>query len=323
MGHRSPLKLRDIYLDIANSYDKTLSGYCQYQDLYYSMNRQMVSECLVMKMWAYVWVSMYVCEGERDRERETERLSHPIDYTCTRSCVWACVCVRVCVRVRVCVCVCVCEMCTFNINIISLPLSLWLFLSGCLPDCLDCLSVCLSLSSLSLSSLSLSLSPPPPLPDVCACVCVFACVCVWMCACLCACILCTMVLICDMWHMIRMLSASKNSGGSYVLSLKHTLTCAHDQSKEFVCSCFCLTVQYAWRFAASDVAMFVSQDRPNRDVNYESSSPMLEWLWNRQQSMFPPSCCLFMSVCVSFSVCLSASLSSLSVSLSLSVQVHL
>ncbi|XP_076462612.1 uncharacterized protein LOC143294968 isoform X2 [Babylonia areolata] len=41
-GH-SPLKLRDIYLDIANSSDKNLSGYCQYQDLYYSMGRQMMS----------------------------------------------------------------------------------------------------------------------------------------------------------------------------------------------------------------------------------------------------------------------------------------
>ena len=42
LRHHSPLKLRDIYLDIANSADKNLSGYCQYQDLYYSMNRQMV-----------------------------------------------------------------------------------------------------------------------------------------------------------------------------------------------------------------------------------------------------------------------------------------
>ena len=205
MGHRSPLKLRDIYLDIANSYDKTLSGYCQYQDLYYSMNRQMVSECLVMKMWAYVWVSMYVCEGERDRERETERLSHPIDYTCTRSCVWACVCVRVCVRVRVCVCVCVCEMCTFNINIISLPLSLWLFLSGCLPDCLDCLSVCLSLS-LSLSLFSLSLFSPPPPPPLPSPMCVHVCVCSHVCVCECVhvCVLAFYVrwswfVTCDIW----------------------------------------------------------------------------------------------------------------------------
>lgn len=37
----SPLKLRDIYLDIANTADKQLSGFCQYQDLYYSMSRQM------------------------------------------------------------------------------------------------------------------------------------------------------------------------------------------------------------------------------------------------------------------------------------------
>ncbi|KAL8622502.1 hypothetical protein ACOMHN_034165 [Nucella lapillus] len=41
-GH-SPLKLRDIYLDIANTCDKCLSGYCQYQDLYHSMNRQSFS----------------------------------------------------------------------------------------------------------------------------------------------------------------------------------------------------------------------------------------------------------------------------------------
>lgn len=49
MAGYSPLKLRDIYLDIANTADKQLSGYCQYQDLYYSMSRQMVcyfiSEC--------------------------------------------------------------------------------------------------------------------------------------------------------------------------------------------------------------------------------------------------------------------------------------
>ncbi|KAK7485277.1 hypothetical protein BaRGS_00023528 [Batillaria attramentaria] len=37
----SPLKLRDIYLDIANTADKQLCGFCQYQDLYYSMSRQM------------------------------------------------------------------------------------------------------------------------------------------------------------------------------------------------------------------------------------------------------------------------------------------
>ncbi|KAK7100594.1 uncharacterized protein [Littorina saxatilis] len=43
LNNYSPLKLRDIYLDIANTSDKNLSGYCQYQDLYYSMNRQMLS----------------------------------------------------------------------------------------------------------------------------------------------------------------------------------------------------------------------------------------------------------------------------------------
>lgn len=39
----SPLKLRDVYLDIANTADKNLSSFCQYQELYYSLNRQMVS----------------------------------------------------------------------------------------------------------------------------------------------------------------------------------------------------------------------------------------------------------------------------------------
>ncbi|XP_076439952.1 uncharacterized protein LOC143279722 isoform X2 [Babylonia areolata] len=43
MGQHSPLKLRDIYLDIATTHDKSLSGYCQYQDLNDCMNRQMFS----------------------------------------------------------------------------------------------------------------------------------------------------------------------------------------------------------------------------------------------------------------------------------------
>ena len=82
----SPLKLRDIYLDIANSADKNLSGYCQYQDLYYSMNRQMVPAPRFPYIPVCVCVCVCVCLCV---------------CVCARARTHACMCMYVCVSVRV------------------------------------------------------------------------------------------------------------------------------------------------------------------------------------------------------------------------------
>ena len=38
-----PVKLRDVYLDITNTVDKQLFGYCGYQDLFHTLSRMNVS----------------------------------------------------------------------------------------------------------------------------------------------------------------------------------------------------------------------------------------------------------------------------------------
>ncbi|XP_025110673.1 uncharacterized protein LOC112574064 isoform X1 [Pomacea canaliculata] len=70
MAGYSPLKLRDIYLDIANTADKQLSGYCQYQDLYYSMSRQMFNmPADLLQVTAAMFVSSDRPTGDVDYER--------------------------------------------------------------------------------------------------------------------------------------------------------------------------------------------------------------------------------------------------------------